>query len=100
MTVVYDRPAEPDAFVAHYRDVHAPLVAALPNLLAFEWGLCESPDGTTPDHFLIAVLDWESKDDALASLGTDAGRAAGADVANFAKPGEFHTSFAEVTKVV
>ncbi|GHF32967.1 uncharacterized protein (TIGR02118 family) [Amycolatopsis bartoniae] len=100
MTVVYEHPAEPKRFLQHYRDVHAPLVAKLPNLLAFEWGVYEFPDGSMPDHFLIAVLDWETKEDALAALATPAGREANADVANFASPGTVHIGFTEVEKVV
>jgi uncharacterized protein (TIGR02118 family) len=100
LTVVYDHPDDPENFLKYYREVHAPLTAKVPNLLAFEWGQCESPDGSKPEHFVVAVLDWETKEDALAALATDAGRASGGDVANFARPGEFHMSFAEVNKVV
>lgn len=100
LTVVYDHPDDPEKFLEHYRQVHAPLTAKVPNLLAFEWGVCESPDGAKPEHFVVAVLDWETKEDALAALATDAGRASGADVTNFARPGEYHMSFTEVNKVV
>lgn len=100
LTVVYDHPDDPSNFLQHYRGVHAPLIAKLPNLLAFEWGVSETPDGSTPDHFVVAVLDWETKEDALASLATPAGREGTADLANFTRPGEFHLSFAEVEKVV
>lgn len=100
LTVVYDHPADPEKFLQHYREVHVPLTAKVPNMLAFEWGPSETADGSKPDHFLIAVLDWETKEDAFAALATDAGRASAADVANFAKAGEYHMSFSEVRKAV
>jgi uncharacterized protein (TIGR02118 family) len=100
LTVVYDHPDEPEQFLKHYREVHAPLTAKLPNLLAFEWGVCETPNGAKPEYFVIAVLDWETKEDALASLATSVGRESSADLRKFAKPGQFHMSFADVAKVV
>ena len=62
LTANYAHPADHDAFVAHYRDVHAKLAAKLPDLRAFGWGVCETPDGSKPAHALIAVLDWDSKE--------------------------------------
>jgi uncharacterized protein (TIGR02118 family) len=100
LTVVYDHPDEPEKFLKHYREVHAPLTAKLPNLLAFEWGVCETPDGSKPEYFFVAVLDWETKEDALASMATPVGREGSADLANLTRPGEFHLSFTEVEKVV
>ena len=93
----YAHPADHDAFVAHYRDVHAKLAAKLPDLRAFGWGVCETPDGSRPAHALIAVLDWDSKEVAQASLGSPAGEEAVADLANFAQAG-VDMEFLEVTE--
>jgi uncharacterized protein (TIGR02118 family) len=87
LTASYAHPADHDAFVTHYRDVHARLAAKLPDLRSFSWGVCETPDGTKPAHALVAVLDWDSKDVAQASLGSPAGEEAVGDLANFAQAG-------------
>lgn len=100
LTVVYEHPADPEKFLRHYREVHAVLATKLPGLRSFQWGVCEMPDGSEPPHFLVAALDWASKDDALAALSSPAGEEAGADVTEFAEPGSFHMSFSEVITAV
>jgi uncharacterized protein (TIGR02118 family) len=87
LTAVYAHPADPAAFVEHYRTTHAPIAKEFPKLRSFGWTLTETADGSPPPHFLIAVLTWDSKDDALAALGSPAGEAAVADLANFAQAG-------------
>lgn len=100
LIATYDHPADPDGFVAHYRETHAELTKKMPKLRNFEWGLCETLDGSKPPHFLVAVLDWDCKQDAVDALGSPAGTAASADVANFAAPGSFSMSCAEITEGV
>lgn len=95
----YHHPEDHDALVAHYRDVHAKLGAKLPGLRSFGWGVCETSDGTKPAHALIAVLDWDTKEAALAALGSSAGKEAIDDLANFAQAGvdlEFQEVHVEV----
>jgi uncharacterized protein (TIGR02118 family) len=99
LTASYAHPADHDAFVTHYRDVHAKLAAKLPDVRSFSWGVCETPDGSKPAHALVAVLDWDSKESAQASLGSAEGEAAVGDLANFAQAGvdmEFQEIRAEV----
>lgn len=100
LTAVYDHPADPQKFVEHYRRTHAVLAAKLPKLRSFEWGMCETLDGAAPPYFLIAVLDWESKEDAVAALSSPEGVAANEDVVNFAAAGAFRMTFAEINKGV
>lgn len=87
LTAVYAYPADPDAFVAHYRDVHAKIGAELPDVRFYGWHVCETLDGSRPAHFLAAVVQWDSKDAAVASLASEAGVRAVADLANFADAG-------------
>jgi uncharacterized protein (TIGR02118 family) len=87
LTAAYAHPADHDAFVAHYRDVHAPLAAKLPDLRSFTWGVCETPDGSRPAHVLVAVLDWDSREAAQAALSSAEGEAAVGDLPNFAQAG-------------
>lgn len=87
LTAVYAHPEDPEAFLKHYRDVHIPLAAKLPNVRDVGWIRCETPDGTKPAHFVVAVLRWDSKQDALAALGSPQGEATVADLDNFAGAG-------------
>lgn len=99
LTATYNRPADPEKFLKHYREVHAVLATKLPKLRNYEWGLAEMPDGSEPIHFVVAVLDWDTKEDALEALQSAEGEAASADIANFTTPDGFQMFFAEVTKV-
>ncbi|MGY2067278.1 EthD family reductase [Blastococcus sp. SYSU DS0619] len=83
----YAHPEDPQAFLEHYRSTHAPLAKNLAGLSSYTWGTCETLDGSRPEYFVTATLDWPSKDAALADLGSDAGQAASADMANFAQAG-------------
>ncbi|BBF99379.1 MULTISPECIES: EthD family reductase [Pseudonocardia] len=96
LTAVYAHPADPESFVAHYRDTHAKIAAQLPGAAFYDWHVCETLDGSTPPFFLAAVIGWESKDVAIASLGSDVGQRAVADLANFADAG-CEMQFGEVT---
>lgn len=98
LTAIYDHPSDPEKFLKHYRGVHAVLATKLPKLKNYEWGLAELPDGSKPAHFLVAVLDFDSKEEALAALQSPEGEAASADIANFTTPDAFQMSFSEVTK--
>ena len=87
LIAAYAHPVDHDAFVAHYRDVHAPLAAKLPDVRSFTWGLCETPDGSQPRHALVAVVDWDTREAAQAALSSEVGQAAVADLQNFATAG-------------
>lgn len=99
LTVNYAHPDDPDAFLDHYRNTHAPIAAKFPTMRSYTWTICESLDGTKPAHFVIATLLWDSKADALADLGSEAGKAAVADVPKFAGAGA-DLEFGEVITVV
>lgn len=61
LTAVYSHPSDPEAFVSHYRDQHAKIASQLPNVLFYDWHVCETLDGATPPYFLAAVRQWESE---------------------------------------
>jgi uncharacterized protein (TIGR02118 family) len=87
VVVNYHHPEDPQAFLEYYRSTHAPLAKNLAGLSAYTWGVAETLDGSQPPFFVSAVLDWPSKDAALADLGSEQGQAASADMANFAQAG-------------
>ena len=86
ITVSYNHPEDPAQFLEHYRTVHAPLTARMTGA-TFEWGVCETPDGSPSPHFVVGVLTFDSKDAALAALGSEVGQEGAADMANFAGAG-------------
>ena len=57
LTVVYDEPADKEAFELRYTDEHVPLVKASPGLASFQ---LSHPQGGTP--YLVAELFWHSED--------------------------------------
>ncbi|MGQ0480221.1 MAG: EthD family reductase [Pseudonocardia sp.] len=96
VTVLYNHPEDAAAFDKHYREVHIPLAKKMPGLNGYYVNWCEpAPDGAKPPFHLIATLTAESKDAALAALGSPEGQAAVADLPNFATGG-VQLSFGEV----
>ena len=87
VVVNYHHPEDPKAFLEYYRSTHAPLAKNLSGLSAYTWGVAETLDGSQPPFFVTAVLDWPSKEAALADLGSEQGQAASADMGNFAQAG-------------
>ncbi|WP_026928338.1 EthD family reductase [Granulicoccus phenolivorans] len=94
IVVTYNHPENTDAFLEHYRTSHAVKAGKMPNLAGYTWGQCESLDGSRPEHFLVAVMDYESKEAAGASLGSPEGQAATADMADLPHAGFTMNSYA------
>ena len=87
-TIVYGHPTDPAEFDRHYREVHVPLAAGMPNLTGWTLTWLEPGfDGSVPDRYLIAELFANTREDLQAAFDSDAGRAAAADVAAFATGG-------------
>ncbi len=82
--ILYNHPLDPEAFDNHYRNVHIPLVRALPHLKDFVWG---KPSDAVAGYYLVARLTYESSDDAARSLKTPEGIASVDDLSNFAAAG-------------
>ncbi|MCF8608694.1 EthD family reductase [Gordonia sp. HY285] len=87
LTVLYNQPTDPAAFDEYYFNTHIPLASKLPGLRSVSVSKSESLDGSTPDIYLITTLDFDSKEALGAGLGSEAGKATAADVANFATGG-------------
>ncbi|WP_037164120.1 EthD family reductase [Rhodococcoides fascians] len=87
ISIAYNHPENPEAFLAHYRSVHAPLTAKMPGIISFEWGVSETLDGSQPAHFVVGNLNFPSKEDAIAALGSEEGKAGADDMPNFAGAG-------------
>ena len=93
LVVQYGQPTDPAEFDRHYRDGHVGLAQAIPGLQRFSIGHATSLDPSSPAPYLVAELDFESAEAMGASMGSEAGRAAGADVGTFATGGASMASF-------
>lgn len=85
--VLYNTPADPEAFDRYYEQNHIPLAKQLPGLLRYTVSKKVSPMGGDAKYHLVAELDFESREAMQAAFGSPIGREAGADVANFATGG-------------
>ena len=85
--VLYKQPSNPAEFDRYYFEVHAPLANKIPHLESFVVG--RSPLGLTGDspYYLVAELNYASADAMQAAFASPEGKAAAADLANFADGG-------------
>jgi uncharacterized protein (TIGR02118 family) len=88
LTVLYNQPEDAAAFDKHYDEVHAPLATKIPGLQRLTVSR-PGPDakGDEPRYHLVAVLEFESEEAMGAGMGGPEGKAAAADMANFAGAG-------------
>ncbi|MFC5231655.1 EthD family reductase [Pseudonocardia zijingensis] len=88
VTVLYNHPEDPAKFDAHYDEVHAPLATTIPGLQRYTVSRPgPGPDGAKPPYYLVAVLEFESEAAYGAGMSGPEGKAAVADLANFATAG-------------
>ena len=87
LIALYSQPEDPDAFDAHYRDVHAPIVDHYPNLRGTRLTKPDGVGGRPPAYYLMAEMSFDSRDDLDGALASDAGRESGRDLRNFAGAG-------------
>ena len=88
LLVMYHNPLDAVAFDKYYSGTHMALAKKLPGLRSYKIskGPIASPGGASPYH-LIAELTFDSIGAIQAALGSPAGQAAVADLANFASTG-------------
>jgi uncharacterized protein (TIGR02118 family) len=87
LIALYSQPEDPVAFDAHYRDVHAPIVARYPNLRGTRLTKPNGVGARPPAFYLMAEMSFDSRADLDDALGSDAGRDSGRDLRNFAGAG-------------
>jgi len=88
MLVLYNKPADPAAFDAYYFSTHVPIAKKVPGLRKYTVNSSPimTPAGPADVH-LTAVLEFDSMDALKAGLASPEGKAAAADLANFAQAG-------------
>lgn len=79
---LYERPADPEAFERHYREVHIPLARHLPGLRRYTLGRDLAPVRGGEPYHLVAALEWDSLDDLRAAFASPEGSATAADAAH------------------
>jgi uncharacterized protein (TIGR02118 family) len=77
---LYERPADPGAFDAHYRQIHIPLLRQLPELRRYTVSRDVVALHGAP-CYLIAELEWDTMDELHAALASPEGSATSADAA-------------------
>jgi uncharacterized protein (TIGR02118 family) len=87
--VLYKKPKSAEAFEKHYMAVHAPLAKKIPGLVAYDIsrGGVGTPSGPSDDIHLVATLAFDTMDALKAGMGSAEGKAAAADLSNFADGG-------------
>jgi uncharacterized protein (TIGR02118 family) len=84
LLVLYNPPEDAVAFDKYYDEIHIPLAKQMPGLVRYT---ISRNLAANAQYYLVAELDWEDLASAQAALRSPEGRAATADVANFATTG-------------
>jgi uncharacterized protein (TIGR02118 family) len=87
LIALYSQPEDPAAFDAHYRDVHAPIVARYPNLVETRLTRADGIGDRPAAFYLMAEMRFATRADLDEALASDAGRESGRDLRNFASAG-------------
>jgi uncharacterized protein (TIGR02118 family) len=88
LVVLYNKPANAEAFDKHYVDNHIPLAKKIPGLRKYEVskGTVATPGGPS-DYHLVALLTFDSVAAIGAAFESAEGKATAGDLANFAQAG-------------
>jgi len=80
LTVVYDNPADPQAFEKHYAGVHVPLVGKISGVRRVETAkVFPKEDGSPTPAYRVAALHFDDYSSACAAIASPEGQAAIAD---------------------
>jgi uncharacterized protein (TIGR02118 family) len=76
--VLFETPADPQAFDRYYREVHIPIVRGLPGLRRYTIGRdARAVRGAA--YYQIAELEWDTMEELRAAFASPEGKATGAD---------------------
>jgi uncharacterized protein (TIGR02118 family) len=87
LIALYSAPEDPDAFDAHYRDVHSAIVARYPNLRDVRLTTPVGVAGRPAPYHLMAEMLFDTDDDLSAAVMSEAGVASARDLRTFAAAG-------------
>jgi len=84
MVALFQRPENLPEFLAHYEEVHLPLVRQMPGLRKLELHRMYDARGGEANPFLMAEMYFDSRESLLESMKSPEGRAGGKDLQGFA----------------
>lgn len=84
LVALYRQPADPSAFDQHYGAVHMPLVERMPGLRRVEVAKITGAVGGDSPYYMLTEMYFDDSDALRAALRSPEGRAAGADLQQFA----------------
>jgi uncharacterized protein (TIGR02118 family) len=87
LIALYNVPDDPEAFDAHYRDVHAPIVARYPKVRDVRLTKPVGVAGRAAPYHLMAEMTFDTAADLDAALMSDAGAESARDLRTFAGAG-------------
>ena len=87
LIALYNPPDDPDAFDAHYRDVHTAIVDRYPNMREMRLTKPAGVAGRPSPFHLMAEMIFDSDADLEAALASEAGAESARDLRNFAGAG-------------
>jgi uncharacterized protein (TIGR02118 family) len=87
LIALYNVPDDPEAFDAHYRDVHSAIVARYPSLRDVRLTKPGGVAGRAAPYHLMAEMAFDSDADLEAALMSEAGAESARDLRSFAGAG-------------
>lgn len=85
LVAVYNQPADQAAFDRHYDEIHTPLAKAVPGLSELRVTRMNKRLMGETDIYLVAEMIFPDQETFNAAMASPQNKAAGADLANFAK---------------
>ena len=87
LIVLYNKPDDTDAFDAHYRDVHMPIVSRYPNLRDARLSKLAGVGGRESAYYLMAEMTFDTAADLDDAIMSEPGAESARDLRNFAGAG-------------
>ena len=87
LIVLYNQPDDPEAFDAHYRDVHAPIVERYPKLRSLRLTKVAGVAGRPAPFYLMAEMLFDSDQDLADAVGSAPSAESARDLRSFAQAG-------------
>ena len=88
LTLLYGQPKSPEAFETYYAETHMPLASKMQGVRRIELSkVTGTADGSAPAFYRIADLYFDDLDHMKRVMSTSEGKAAVADLGNFATGG-------------
>ncbi len=84
LVALYRKPDDVDAFMAHYQQVHLPLVAKTPHLEKTVIGKVTGSPMGEPAYFMVAEMFFPDAERFKEAMRSEENRAAGRDLMGFA----------------